>query len=146
MRRSAVDVSVGVFVLLGMAALGWLSINLGRVDVLGAQGYIVVAEFPSVGGLKAGSTVEIAGVEVGRVESITLNDYQARVAMSIRPDVKLQDDAIASIKTRGLIGEKYVRISPGGSDTLIQPNGRIREVEPPVDFEELLSKYIFGKV
>ena len=66
--------------------------------------------------------------------------------MSIRPEVKLQEDSIASIKTKGLIGERYIRISPGGSDRTIAPNGRIKEVEPPVDLEELLSKYIFGKV
>ena len=81
------------------------------------------------------------------MDSITLDkDYQARVRMSIRPEVKLQEDSIASIKTKGLIGERYIRISPGGSDRIIAPNGRIKEVEPPVDFEELLSKYIFGKV
>jgi phospholipid/cholesterol/gamma-HCH transport system substrate-binding protein len=147
MRRSALDVAVGVFVLLGILAFGWLSIKLGRVDLLGGHGYIVTADFPSVGGLKAGSAVEIAGVEIGRVDSITLDkDYQARVQMIIRPSVKLQDDSIASIKTKGLIGERYVRISPGGSEKLIPPNGRLKEVEPPVDFEELLSKYIFGKV
>jgi phospholipid/cholesterol/gamma-HCH transport system substrate-binding protein len=147
MRRSMLDLSVGVFVLLGILALGWLSVKLGRVELLGRHGYTVTADFPSVGGLKAGSTVEIAGVEIGRVDSITLDkDYQARVLMSIRPDVKLQEDSIASIKTKGLIGERYVRISPGGSDRIIPANGRIKEVEPPVDFEELLSKYIFGKV
>jgi phospholipid/cholesterol/gamma-HCH transport system substrate-binding protein len=99
-----------------------------------------------VGGLKTGSSVEIAGVEIGRVESIGLADYQARVKLRLNRDVKLQEDSIASIKTKGLIGEKFIRISPGGSDKIIPPNGRIREVEAPVDFEELLSKYIFGKV
>jgi phospholipid/cholesterol/gamma-HCH transport system substrate-binding protein len=146
MKRSALDLGVGVFVVIGLVALGWMSVKLGRVDLLGKSGYVVSADFPSVGGLKAGSTVEIAGVEIGRVDRITLVDYQARVVMMIQPQVKLQDDSIASIKTKGLIGEKYIRISPGGSDKLIGPNGRIREVEPPVDFEELLSKYIFGKV
>jgi len=146
MRRSALDLGVGIFVLIGILALGWLSVKLGRVEFLGGQVYQVTADFPSVGGLKAGSAVEIAGVEVGRVEAITLADYQARVLMRIRSDVKLQEDSIASIKTKGLIGEKYVRINPGGSDRVIPPNGRIREVEAPVDFEELLSKYIFGKV
>jgi phospholipid/cholesterol/gamma-HCH transport system substrate-binding protein len=99
-----------------------------------------------VGGLKAGSGVEIAGVQVGRVESIGLADYQARVVLRLETHVKIQDDSIASIKTKGLIGEKYIRISPGGSDKIIPPNGRIREVEAPVDLEELISKYIFGKV
>ena len=146
MRRSALDLAVGIFVLIGVLALGWLSVKLGRVEFLGGSGYQVTADFPSVGGLKAGSSVEIAGVEIGRVEGITLADYQARVRIRIRSDVKLQEDSIASIKTKGLIGEKYIRINPGGSDRIIPPNGRIREVEPPVDFEELLSKYIFGKV
>jgi phospholipid/cholesterol/gamma-HCH transport system substrate-binding protein len=141
-----VNVAVGLFLVVGLLALGYLSIKLGRVSVLGASGYPVIVEFPSVGGLKAGSTVEIAGVEIGRVESIGLADYQARVVLRVNRDVKLQEDSIASIKTKGLIGEKYVRISPGGSDKIIPPNGRIREVEAPVDFEELLSKYIFGKV
>lgn len=146
MRRSALDLGVGVFLLIGLVALGWMSVRLGRVDLLGTRGYVVSADFPSVGGLKAGSTIEIAGVEVGRVDRIQLHDYQARVYMVIQPQIKLQDDSIASIKTKGLIGERYVRISPGGSDKIIPPNGRIREVEPPVDIEELLSKYIFGKV
>ena len=141
-----VNVAVGLFLVLGILALGYLSIKLGRVSFLGNTGYPVMVEFPSVGGLKAGSSVEIAGVEIGRVESIGLADYQARVVLRLKRDVQLQEDSIASIKTKGLIGEKYVRISPGGSDKIIPPNGRIREVEAPVDFEELLSKYIFGKV
>ena len=146
MERTSVNTAVGIFLLLGILALGYLSVKLGRVSFLGTAGYAVIVDFPSVGGLKAGSNVEIAGVEIGRVEAIRLADYQARVTLRVNADVKLQDDSIASIKTKGLIGEKYVRISPGGSDKIIPPNGRIREVEAPVDFEELLSKYIFGKV
>jgi phospholipid/cholesterol/gamma-HCH transport system substrate-binding protein len=146
MERTRVNVAVGVFVLIGIMALGYLSIKLGRVSILGGGAYEVTADFPSVGGLKAGSTVEIAGVEIGRVEAINLVAYQARVTLRINSGVKLQEDSIASIKTKGLIGEKYLRISPGGSDKIIPPKGRIREVEAPVDFEELLSKYIFGKV
>jgi phospholipid/cholesterol/gamma-HCH transport system substrate-binding protein len=132
--------------LAGILALGYLSINLGRVDLFGRAGYVVYADFPTVGGLQAGASVEIAGVPVGRVESIRLQDYQARVALQIHDDVKLQDDAIVSIKTKGLIGEKFVQISPGGSDKLVTAGGRLTEVEAPVDFEELLSKYVFGKV
>jgi len=146
MERTRVNTAVGIFLLLGILALGYLSVKLGRVSFLGASGYVVIVDFPSIGGLKVGSNVEIAGVEIGRVEAIRLADYQARVTLRVSTDVKLQEDAIASIKTKGLIGEKYVRISPGGSDKIIPPNGRIREVEAPVDFEELLSKYIFGKV
>ena len=146
MDRSRVNIAVGVFVILGIVALGYLSIQLGQVSFLRGRGYAVTVDFPSVGGLKAGSAVEIAGVEIGRVESIGLADYQARVTLRVHSGIKLQEDVIASIKTKGLIGEKYIRISPGGSEKIIQPNGRIREVEAPVDFEELLSKYIFGKV
>ena len=146
MERTKVNVAVGLFLVLGVLALGYLSIRLGRISFLGGTGYLVTADFPSVGGLKAGSGVEIAGVLIGRVETIGLADYQARVVLRLNSGVKLQDDSIASIKTKGLIGEKYIRISPGGSDKIIPANGRIREVEAPVDLEELISKYIFGKV
>ena len=146
MERTRVNIAVGLFMVLGILALGYLSIQLGRVSFFGSRGYPVTVDFPSVGGLKAGSTVEIAGVEIGRVDSISLDNYQARVKLRVNKGVKLSEDSIASIKTKGLIGEKYVRISPGGSDKIIQPGGKIREVEAPVDFEELLSKYIFGKV
>ena len=146
MERTKVNVAAGLFLVLGILALGYLSIRLGRVSFLGGTGYLVTADFPSVGGLKAGSGVEIAGVLIGRVEAIGLADYQARVVLRLNGGVKLQEDSIASIKTKGLIGEKYIRISPGGSDKIIPPNGRIREVEAPVDLEELISKYIFGKV
>ncbi|PYN79972.1 MAG: outer membrane lipid asymmetry maintenance protein MlaD [Candidatus Rokuibacteriota bacterium] len=146
MERSRVNIAVGIFVILGIVALGYLSIQLGQVSFLGGRGYPVTVDFPSVGGLKAGSAVEIAGVEIGRVDSIGLVDYQARVTLRVHTGIKLQEDSIASIKTKGLIGEKYIRISPGGSEKIIPPNGKIREVEAPVDFEELLSKYIFGKV
>jgi len=146
MERFKVNIAVGLFVVVGMLALGYLSIKLGRVTFLAGGGYNVVADFPSVGGLRVGASVEIAGVEIGRVESIGLADYQARVTLRLDSNVQLQEDSIASIKTKGLIGEKFIRISPGASEKLIKPNGRIREVEAPVDLEELISKYVFGKV
>src|SRR5262245_37796109 len=141
-----VNIVVGLFLVLGVLALGYLSIKLGRVSLFGGSSYVGSVDLPSVGGVKAGASVEIAGVEIGRVESIGLADYQARVMLRLNRDVKLQEDSIASIQTKGLIGEKFVRISPGGSEKILPPGGRIREVEAPVDFEELLSKYIFGKV
>ena len=146
MERAKLNLAVGVFVILGVLALGYLSIRLGRGSLVGGSGYTVTVDFPSVGGLKEGSGVEIAGVQIGRVEGIALADYQARVTLRITRDVKLQEDSIASIKTKGLIGEKFIRISPGASDKLIKAGGRIREVEAPVDIEELISKYVFGKV
>jgi len=146
MKRSVLDIAVGVFVILGILALGWLSIRLGKVELWGSGNYVVTADFPSAGGLKSGSSIEIAGVQVGRVTAIRLDNYQARVVMAIENSVKLTEDSIASIKTKGLIGEKFVQISPGGSEKIIKPNGKITEVEPPIDLEELLSKYVFGKV
>ncbi|HLE45297.1 MAG TPA: outer membrane lipid asymmetry maintenance protein MlaD [Methylomirabilota bacterium] len=146
MMQRRVEIGVGLFMLAGILALGYLSVRLGQVDLFGTRGYTVYADFPSVGGLKAGAGVEIAGVPIGRVQSIGLKDYQARVTMQINDGVKLQDDAIVSIKTKGLIGEKFVQISPGGSEKTVPPGGRLREVESPVDIEELISKYVFGKV
>lgn len=146
MKRSALDIAVGVFVILGILALGWLSIRLGKVELWGGGNYVVIADFPSAGGLKTGSSIEIAGVQVGRVTAIRLDNYQARIVMAIDNGVKLTEDSIASIKTKGLIGEKFIQLSPGGSEKIIKPNGKITEVEPPIDLEELLSKYVFGKV
>ena len=146
MKRSGLDMAVGVFVILGILALGWLSIRLGKVELWGGGNYTVTADFPSAGGLKTGSSIEIAGVQVGRVTAIRLDNYQARVVMAIEKSVRLTEDSIASIKTKGLIGEKFVQLSPGGSEKIIKPNGKITEVEPPIDLEELLSKYVFGKV
>jgi phospholipid/cholesterol/gamma-HCH transport system substrate-binding protein len=146
MSRVNIEVIVGIFLLLGLLALGYLAIKLGRMEVIGGGGYTVYATFPTVGGLRAGSSVEIAGVEVGRVAEIRLQDYQARVALRINGGIKLPEDSIVSIRTKGLIGEQYVRISPGGSMEMISPGGEIFETEPPVDVMELISKYIFGKV
>jgi phospholipid/cholesterol/gamma-HCH transport system substrate-binding protein len=146
MERAGTNVAVGIFVVLGVLALAYLSITLGRVTFLTGDGYLLVAEFPSVGGLRPGASIEIAGVEVGKVETIELVDYQARVTLRLNTEVKLQEDAIASIKTKGLIGEKFIRISPGASEKVIPPGGRLREVEAPVDLEELISRYVFGKV
>ena len=146
MERTRVNTAVGIFLVLGILALGYLSIKLGRVSLFGAGGYVVSADFPSTAGLKVGANVEIAGVAVGRVESIGLRNDQAHVVIRVQPQIKIAEDAIVSIKTKGLIGERYVNISPGGSDRIVAPDGRLKEVEPPVDLEELISKYVFGKV
>lgn len=137
---------VGLFMIAGIICLGYLSVKIARMEILGVKGYEVYALFSNSGGLKKGSGVSIAGVEVGRIKSITLNDYQAEVVMNVRNEVKLQEDSIAAIKTKGLIGEKYIEITPGGSEKIIPAGGRIRETLPPVDFEQLISQYVFGKI
>jgi len=137
---------VGFFLIAGVFCLGYLSIKLGKMEVFGAKGYEVYAVFSNSGGLKVGSSIVIAGVEVGRVRDIVLEDYQARVALTLSKDVKIQEDAIASIKTKGLVGEKYLEITPGGSEKIIPPGGKVRETLPPVDIEELISKLLFEKI
>lgn len=144
MRKWDMELTVGLFLIAGILCLGYLSIKLGRMEVFGGRGYDIYALFSNSGGLKTGSSVMIAGVEVGRIRSITLEDYQARVVMSVAAGIEIQEDAIASIKTRGLIGERFIEISPGGGEKLVPPGGRLRETQPPVDFEQLVSKYVFG--
>jgi len=146
MKKLDLELAVGLFVLAGIICLGYLSVKMAKMEIIGGDRYEVYAIFSDIGGLKEGSSVVIAGVEVGRVKSITMEDYEAKVVLSISTDVKLQEDSIATIKTRGLIGEKYLSLTPGGSEEIIKPGGKIRETLPPVDFEELVSKYVFGKV
>ena len=146
MRKLDIELAVGLFLIVGIICLGYLSIKLGKMEIFGGEGYNVQAVFSDSGGLRTGSAVEIAGVEVGRVKSVSLEDYQAKIMIHLSQDVKIQEDSIASIKTKGLIGEKYVEISPGGAEEMIQPGGIIRDTQPPVDFEELIARFVFGKV
>ena len=146
MRKFDLELAVGIFMIAGMVCLAYLTIKLGQLEVLGDKGYEIQAVFSSSGGLKTGSSVVIAGVEVGRVKKVVLDDYEARVTMSLPLEVKIQEDAIASIKTKGLIGEKYVEISPGGLDENLEPGGVIRDTQPPIDIEQLISNYVFGNV
>ena len=144
MQRMNLETAVGLFVLLGIACLAWLSVKLGKLEIVGGDYVPVHAEFASVSGLKTGASVEIAGVEVGKVDAITLEDYRADVRLKIRTGIRLQEDTIASIRTRGLIGDKYVNLAPGASDRTIPPGGKIRETESAVDLEELIGKFIHG--
>ncbi len=144
MNQTRTEIVVGVFVLIGIVCLGYLAIRLGKLEVLGDSGYSVYADFPSVAGLKIGDSVEIAGVRIGRVESITLADDRARLNLRIDDNVKLQEDVIASVRSRGLIGDKFVLISPGASDKTIPPGGKIRETESPPDITDLIGKIVGG--
>ncbi len=147
MKRLDVEFMVGIFVIFGIFALGYISVNLGNLDLFNKESYRVFAEFEKIGGLKPGASVEIAGVTVGRVKSVELTkDFTALVEMALKSNVRLQEDAIASIKTKGLIGEKFIEITPGGAEETIPDGGRIEETESAVDLEELISKFVFGKV
>ena len=149
MKKANIDTVVGIFVLIGTLCLAYLSIKLGKMEFLGGDHYEVYAVFDSVAGLKNGASVEIAGVEVGRVDRIVLdpkNGAQARIYLRIRSGVKLTDDVIASVRTRGIIGDKFILLKPGGAEKLLAAGGRIRDTESAIDFEDLISKYIHGKV
>ncbi|TLN01648.1 outer membrane lipid asymmetry maintenance protein MlaD, partial [bacterium] len=127
MKKATLEISVGIFVLLGIVCLGYLSIKLGKMELFGGDSYGVTANFDSVSGLRQGASVEIAGVEVGRVDRIALDPidgYSARVNLRINSGIELQDDVIASVRTRGIIGDKFVQLKPGGSDRLLRNGGR----------------------
>lgn len=146
MAKTKLELVVGVFVFIGLVCLGYLSIKLGKLELVGGSVYEVEAQFNSASGLKPGSTVEIAGVEVGRVRGITLIEDRAKVKLAVNNTVKLYTDTIASIKTRGIIGEKFLALSPGGGGDLLKPGDTIRDTESGLDLEELVSQYVHGKV
>lgn len=146
MEKAKLEFIVGIFVLVGLVCLGYLSIKLGKLELIGGNVYEVVAQFNTASGLKSGSAVEIAGVEVGRVRSITLNEDRAAVTLAVDKSVKLYTDTIASIKTRGIIGEKFLALSPGGGGDPLKPGDTIRDTESGLDLEELVSQYVHGNV
>ena len=146
MKKFDLELSVGIFLLIGILCLGYLSVRLARMEVLGEGGYDVYATFTNVGGLKNGASVVIAGVEVGRVKSVAMVDYEAKVILTLPNTLEIQEDAIASIKTKGLIGEKFVQITPGGADEILKSGDRIRDTLPALDVEQLISKFVFGKI
>jgi len=143
-NHTRTELVVGLFVLVGIACLGYLAIKLGKLEVLGSSGYTVFADFPTVAGLKIGDPVEIAGVKVGRVDSIGLAEDRARLELRVQDGVKLQEDVIASVRARGLIGDKFVLVTPGASDRIIMPGGKIRETESPPDIPDLIGKIVGG--
>ncbi|MBQ7584701.1 MAG: outer membrane lipid asymmetry maintenance protein MlaD [Desulfovibrionaceae bacterium] len=141
---------VGVFVLIGLLCVAYLTIRLGKMEVFGSEGFVLTARFNSVSGLRVGADVEMAGVPVGKVQSIRLDadplNTQAVVYLRFERDLKLSEDSIASIKTSGLIGDKYISLSRGGSSQILVSGDEIRETESAVDLESLLGKYAFGGV
>jgi len=143
-NQTRTELIVGIFVLAGVICLAYLAIRLGKLEILGNKGYIVYADFASVAGLKPGDSVEIAGVKVGRVERLSLNEDRARVALRTNEDVKLPEDTIASVRSRGLIGDKFILLTPGAADKYIASNGQIRETESPPDISDLIGKLVGG--
>jgi len=148
MKKASTETVVGLFVLAGIICVGYLTIRLGKMEILGNNTYTLYGRFESVTGLTEGASVEMAGVQIGQVSGISLDKERqvAVVAIKIEKEIKLTDDVIASLKTAGLIGDKFIKLTPGGSDILLKDGDIITETESGVDLEEVISKYVFGDV
>ncbi len=148
MKNSRVEIVVGVFLVLGFLAFGWLAMQLGEVTWLsGSRTYSVYADFDNISGIKSGSEVQIAGVTVGSVTGLALNEYdQARAALQLNREIKLPKDSIASVKSQGIIGDKLIQITLGGDEENYAEGDVIVDTESSVDLESLISKFAFGGV
>jgi phospholipid/cholesterol/gamma-HCH transport system substrate-binding protein len=148
MKKYTMETTVGIFLVVGLLCVGYLTVKLGHVSLLGDNAYSLFARFTSVTGLRAGSLVYISGIHVGRVEKLTMDQESQKAVVEIRVqnDIKIFDDAIASIKTEGLLGDMHLSIDPGGAGALLKPGGTITETQPAVDIADLISKYAFGDV
>lgn len=149
MNMVKLEMMVGVFMLIGILCLGYVSIKLGKMEFGGGDYYSVVAGFDSVSGLKPGARVEVAGVEIGKVDRIALDTKsgdRALAYLKIKTGVNITDDVIASVRTSGIIGDKFIKLRPGGSDKMLKNNDKIHETESAIDIEELVSKFIHGQV
>jgi len=140
-----IEITVGLFVFIGIAGMFYMALKLGEVGGLGATGYHLTASFGDVGGVRAGADVMIAGVVVGRVDDVHLNERdKAEVSMRIHDDVKITSDAIASIRTKGIIGDRFIHIGQGAEDMMLADGESIEETESAISLEGLVSKYIFS--
>lgn len=146
MKQNTLESAVGLFMLIGFGALVYLALQLGEVPFL-RQGttYVLKAEFDNVAGIKKGASVQVAGVTVGEVAAIALSDDEAAL-LSLRIDktVKVPKDSIASVKSQGIIGDKYIQLNLGGDEELFKAGEMIVETESSVDIESLISKFAFG--
>jgi phospholipid/cholesterol/gamma-HCH transport system substrate-binding protein len=148
MQKYSKETVVGIFVVIGLVCIGYMTIQLGELRIFEDDTYPLVARFTQVTGLRSGSAVNMLGLEVGRVGKMTMDQDKQLAVVELRIDngVKVYDDAIASIKTEGLIGDRYVSVDPGGSGELLKPGDAIIETQSPTDIMDLVSKYAFGDV
>ena len=148
MKKYSKETVVGIFVVIGLACIGYMTVKLGNVGFFGDNTYSLYASFSTVTGLREGNPVNMLGLEIGKVEKFTLNqeNQQVRVEFKINKGIEIYDDAIASVKTEGLIGDKYVAIDPGGGGDLLANGDTITDTNSPTDIMDLVSKYAFGDV
>lgn len=146
MKKFNIQLVTGIFVMLGIAAFTYLAVSIGGVRFNAQPGYTLQARFTNISGLRPGAIVEAAGVRVGTVSAIEFDpeSYEAIVSMRINEGVPVQEDAIAAIRTQGIIGEKYIKLTPGGFEELLGDGAEIYETESALSLEELVSKYIFS--
>ena len=139
------ELLVGIFMLAGIIAITFLALRLGDIALFDDDQYTITAKFTSASGLKQGAFVEMAGVPVGKVKQIYFDpeDYLAVVSISLDSAINVPEDSIASIRTAGIIGDKFLKLSPGGSELYLEEGMEIIETEPSINLEELISKYIF---
>ncbi|MEE9552288.1 MAG: outer membrane lipid asymmetry maintenance protein MlaD [Gammaproteobacteria bacterium] len=144
-NKLKIETITGTFMLIGLLCMGYLAIKMGDVGLLGDDTYQLQARFTSVSGLKKGSYIEAAGVRIGKIRKIEFDPeyYLAIVTMDIDKNVKVPEDATASVRTAGIIGDKFIKIAPGGAENYLEPGMEIQETEPSINLEELISKYIF---
>ena len=146
MNKATLETSVGIFVIIGLICVSYMSIKLGGMGIVSKKKFVqIFAKFDSVSGLQIGSVIDIAGVEVGRVATIQFDniDQVAIVKMNIKKKIYITKDTIASIRTSGLIGNKYIKLIPGVSNESLKNGAYILETESALDLEELISKYLF---
>lgn len=148
MKQKTIEIAVGIFVLLGLAAVAYMTIKLGSGELLGRDTYVIEARFANAGGMGKGSSVLLAGVPVGRVEDVRVDpsDFSAIATLRLLKQVRLPSDTMASIKTSGLIGDKFVALAPGADEDEIGDGFRLTLTESAVDLESLIGKMAFGKV
>ena len=146
MKNMKTEFYVGIFLVIGIMCSVYLIFVLGEFKLLNNNQYSVYAYFTSVSGLSSGANIEMAGVEIGEVASISLDSERllAKVELSIKKSIELSEDVIASVKTTGIIGDKYIELSPGGSEIILKPDDIIYNTESSVDLESLVRKFIFN--
>jgi phospholipid/cholesterol/gamma-HCH transport system substrate-binding protein len=148
MKKYSQETIVGIFIVIGLLCIGYMTIKLGKIPIFGGDYYLLYARFSSVSGLRVDSPVEIGGIEVGRVEQLNIDQdkQMSVVTLRIGKSFKVYEDAVASIKTSGLIGDKFIKIDPGGGGDILKPGGTITETNSPIDVEDLIGKYVFGDI
>jgi len=148
MKKYSKETVVGIFVVMGLFLIGYMTVKLGNVGFFGDNSYSLFAKFNTVTGLREGNPVNMLGLEVGKVQKFTMDqeNQQVVVEFKINKGIEIYDDAIASVKTEGLIGDKYVAVDPGGGGDLLANGDSITDTNSPTDIMDLVSKYAFGDV